>query len=88
MPSDSDRWVRRIAVAVSGTEIAAAVRHEAVNVLERSFHWIMLLRQPEQMRGMSAEDAVEGLETELRLLEQSLRKLDGAISPHARPSDR
>ncbi|HET7121389.1 MAG TPA: hypothetical protein VFI17_09090 [Solirubrobacterales bacterium] len=72
---------------MSALEIAAAVRHEVAGVLDRCVHWIMLLRQSEQMRGMPAEDAVREVETELLLLEQGLRKLNAAFSLSARPGD-
>jgi hypothetical protein len=59
--------------------IAASVRHETGSILERCFHRIMLLRQPDDAGKMTAAGVVGELEAELRLLEESIRKLDVAL---------
>ncbi|HEX7278618.1 MAG TPA: hypothetical protein VF255_03240 [Solirubrobacterales bacterium] len=58
----------------------AAVRHGAANVLERCLHWMMILRQPDEKRQMTALEAIGELETELRLLEESFRQLSAILA--------
>jgi hypothetical protein len=57
-----------------GTEIAMSVRHEAAGIIERCAHWLVCLHR------VDGEDEglrlVAELETELRLLEHCLQKLD------------
>jgi len=60
-------------LAVSA-EIAASVRHEAITILDRCWHWLILLNRADEEH--EALKVVTELETELTLLESCLRKVN------------
>lgn len=78
--------LRQYASALAAIEIMASTRHETASLLERCFHWIMFLRQPDAARPMTATEAIGELEAELRLLEEAFRKLGMALDQPTRPA--
>lgn len=63
-----------IAVGASAIEIATAVRHATVSILERSWFWLDEVKKEFRKPSPEPKEAVGELETELQLLSEQLQK--------------